>query len=130
MPLILQHRINREDLIANPNVLYVFGDNEQRHGLGGQAAEMRGEPNAVGVATLASPGRFWTDTDYARQCRVIDRDMLPLFVALREGKTVVFPGDGIGTGLARLKESSPMTFDYLRRQVLALRQAALKGASK
>jgi hypothetical protein len=30
---------------------YVFGDNGRRIGFGGQAKEMRGEPNAIGVAT-------------------------------------------------------------------------------
>ena len=130
MPLIFQHRIYREDLQSNPDVLYVFGDNEQRWGMGGQAGEMRGEPNAVGVATLKSPGNFWTDGDYARQCARLDIDMAPLFSALRAGRTVVFPRDGIGTGLARLAETSPMTFDYLRRQVAALGSISARASSR
>jgi hypothetical protein len=117
MPLIFQHRIYRADLKANPHVLYVFGDNERRVGLGGQAAEMRGESNAVGVATLASPGRFWLESDAARQCAVIDADMAPLFDALRHGELVVFPLDGIGTGIADLERRSPTTFAHLRRRI-------------
>jgi hypothetical protein len=42
MPILYQHRIYRMDLIANPNILYVFGDNTKRVGMGGQAGEMRG----------------------------------------------------------------------------------------
>lgn len=98
MPLLLQHRIYRADLRANPDVLYVFGDNEIRRGLGGQAAEMRGEPNAVGVATLRAPGVFWTETETARQCGVIDADLTPAFAALVAGRPVVFPLDGVGSG--------------------------------
>lgn len=125
MPLLLQHRIHRADLQHNPDVLYVFGDNERRVGLGGQAREMRGEPNAVGVATLAAPGVFWTDAGAARQRGVIDADMAPLFDALREGRIVIFPIDGIGTGLADLENRSPLTFAHLRKRVAQLKQEGL-----
>lgn len=122
MPLLLQHRIYRADLQHNPDVLYVFGDNERRVGLGGQAREMRGEPNAVGVATLKAPGVFWTDAGFGRQRGVIDADMAPLFDALREGRIVVFPIDGIGTGLADLENRSPLTFAHLLKRVAQLKQ--------
>lgn len=122
MAVILQSRIYRADLKANPNVIYVFGDNEVRWGLGGQAGEMRGEPNAVGVATLMAPGVFWTDADFERQCAVIDADMHTLFVSAINASLVVFPLDGIGTGLARLATSSPKTFAYLQAQVAALKE--------
>lgn len=51
MPLLFQNTIRRAHLRANPKNLYLFGDNEQRRGLGGLARECRGEPNAVGIAT-------------------------------------------------------------------------------
>lgn len=121
MPLILQSRIYRADLRANPCALYVFGDNERRYGLGGQAAEMRGEPNAVGVATLAAPGMFWREDDAARQCAVIDADMAPLFEAMRHGELIIFPLDGIGTGLADLQRRSPTTFQHLQRRIAELK---------
>lgn len=121
--LILQHRIYRLDLQANPDVLYVFGDNEQRWGRGGQAAEMRGEPNAIGVATLKAPGVFWSDADAAHQCAVIDADLAPVFAALREGRTVVFPLDGIGSGLADLERRSPITWAHLQQRISQLRSA-------
>lgn len=123
MPLILQHRIYRADLRANPIVLYVFGDNEARLGLGGQAREMRGEPNAIGVATLKAPGVFWSGYETERQCAVIDRDLEPLFAALRDGRTVVFPLDGIGTGLARLWMVAPDTWAHLQTRISELKQA-------
>lgn len=121
MPLILQSRIYRADLKANPDVLYVFGDNERRYGLGGQAAEMRGEPNAIGVATLHAPGVFWTDDSAALQNAVIDDDMAPLFEALRADRAVIFPLDGIGTGLADLARRSPITFQHLQARVAELK---------
>lgn len=117
MPLILQSRIYRADLQANPTVLYVFGDNEIRKGLGGQAGEMRGEPNAIGIATLTAPGIFWREDNTFHQMGIIDADMAPLREALREGRHVVFPLDGVGTGLADLANRSPTTFAHLQRRI-------------
>jgi hypothetical protein len=125
VPLILQSRIYRADLRANPNVTYAYGDNEERRGLGGQAAEMRGEPNAVGIATLKAPGVFWKDGHIyaAQQMAVIDADMEPLFEALKADRIVVLPLDGVGTGLADLANRSPTTFAHLQKRVAQLKQA-------
>lgn len=118
--IIRQQWITRQDLRANPGVLYVFGDNEARVGMGGQAKEMRGEPNAVGVATLAAPDWLWHEDDVARQCAVIDFDLLPVVKALFYGKPVVWPLYGIGTGLARLSDASPSTFNHLLTRLIQL----------
>ena len=123
MPLVIQSMILRRDLRANPDILYIFGDNEARVGLGGQAGEMRGEPNAIGVATLAAPGRYWRQDDTARQCSVIDKDLRSARAAIVAGRIVVFPADGIGTGIADLRNRAPDTFAHLERRIAALRQA-------
>lgn len=122
MPLIYQSYIQRVDLKANPSVTYVFGDNEARVGFGGQAAEMRGEPNAIGIATKRSPSEFWNQRETARQCAVIDADMAPLFSLMRQGRLIVFPLAGVGTGLAMLKLQAPATMLYLHKQIDALSQ--------
>lgn len=122
MPLILQSRIYRADLRANPSVTYVFGDNNIRKGLGGQAAEMRGEPNAVGIATLSAPGVFWSDSNHTFQNAQIDEDMEPLFWALDHGEIVVFPLDGVGSGLANLANRSPETWRHLRSRISELKR--------
>lgn len=122
--------VSREDLRRNPGVLYVFGDNLQRAGRGGQAREMRGEPNAVGVATKIAPdmGRyaFFTDDpgDVIAQNRMLDEDMKPLFEHVKRGGIIVWPADGIGTGLSDLPNRSPHTWDYLQQKFAALLKAA------
>jgi hypothetical protein len=123
MSVYLQKWISRADLRANSDALFVFGDNEERWGLGGQAKECRGEPNAVGVATLFAPGHFWRDDIDAnrRQCAVIDHDFAPIFAAAKVGHLIVFPVDGIGTGLADLERRSPATFAHLQRRVAELK---------
>ncbi len=120
-----QKFITREDLQANPDTLYVFGDNERRRGYGGQAKAMRGEPNAVGVRTKRKPARtapddFWTDDTYEQNCRMIDEDLAPVFARLRAGGPVVLPEDGLGTGLAELPARAPRTFAYLQEQLRQL----------
>ena len=53
--IIYQDWITRQDLLDNPDRIYLFGDNVQRQGFGGQAKEMRGEPNAIGIITKKKP---------------------------------------------------------------------------
>ena len=116
MPVIYQKHICRDDLRRNPNAIYLFGDNEARTGLGGQAREMRGEPNAMGIATKRSPHEFWSDEDYCRNTKVIDIDYMKIYLQ-KSMRILVIPSDGIGTGLAELKIRAPLTFDYLRDQM-------------
>jgi len=98
--------ITREMLRAEPDAIFVFGDNAERYGLGGQAKEMRGEPNALGVATLYAPGKFYGANPLREVAIVID-DLCLIGCELANGKTVYVPADGLGTGLARLPESAP-----------------------
>jgi hypothetical protein len=115
--IVYQSRIYRADLRANPDVLYVFGDNAIRKGFGGQAKEMRGEPNARGVATKwypsNHPNAFFSDRQYADAIKIIDEDTFDILLALRFHKTVVFPLDGIGTGLSELPTRAPKIYDYI-----------------
>lgn len=124
--VIFQKIILNEDLrrsyASGLPLLYVFGDNVKRVGMGGQAKEMRYEPNAVGVATLNAPGVFYREDPASvdAQNRTIDRDMKPLFDHVKKGGIVIWPADGIGTGLARLPQASPSTFAYLEDKLGAL----------
>jgi hypothetical protein len=126
MPVVYQKFIFRADLRANPDVLYLFGDNEQRQGKGGQAKEMRGEPNAVGVRTKAKPATtsdsYWTDENSEQQRAMIDSDLEPARRALSAGRVVVVPLDGLGTGLSELNQRAPMTDFHLRREIVKLEQ--------
>ena len=117
MPVIYQKRICRDDLRRNPNAIYIFGDNEARTGIGGQAREMRGEPNAFGFATKKSPYEFWSDETYLNNTRVINSDYSKIYRQKVPIKILVVPSDGIGTGLAELKIRAPHTFDYLQDQM-------------
>lgn len=120
--ILFQRVIRREDLRRNPQVLYVFGDNVERKGMGGLAAECRGEQNAAGVATKFTAHEFYRNDpiDVAVQNRIIDGDMKSLFNLLKLGGIVVWPAAGIGRGLARLPEFAPLTFDHIESKLGAL----------
>ena len=118
MKIIYQKRIYREDLQANPNVYYLFGDNVKHIGLGGQAAEMRGEPNAIGIPTKTAPGMadedFFNDRDFAKNIDVI-AEAFHKVTELPKDSIVVIPLNGLGTGLAELDTRAPRTYSYLRK---------------
>ena len=114
MPILLQKFISRSDLQANKHVMYAFGDNLEEAGFGGQAKEMRGEPNALGIPTKASPYMFLSDVAHYKL--VTHRYNLifeQIEVAMKARKLLVWPLDGIGTGLADLKNKAPMCWAYL-----------------
>ena len=103
--------ITRELVQAETHKLFVFGDNLLRYGLGGQAKEMRGEPNTIGIITKFCPamteGSFLNDEFYKRWLEVSANDILQIFLFIY---IVVWPKAGIGTGLAQLPKRAPTIF--------------------
>lgn len=126
MPVLFQKFIFRVDCEANAkqDVLYVFGDNVVRKGLGGQAKEMRGAPNCVGVATKWTPtsgsNAYFSDLEYDEIVKIIDKDLEPVVYALEHGATVIIPLDGLGTGLSELPQRAPKIDAYLKARIQEL----------
>lgn len=119
-----QKWIMRADLLANPEALYLFGDNADRKGLGGQAKEMRGEINSIGIRTKYKPdddeASFFNDdlqNRFQNQCDMIERDLSKVFRHLRDGGMLIIPADGLGSGLSQLPERAPMTNRFLLGQL-------------
>lgn len=118
MNLIIERsrHITRAHLRLHPGKTFLFGDNLMRVGYGGQAREMRGEPNAVGIPTkkrpTSDPGAFFSDLEFERNKAAIDRAFDRL-AGLAPGSIVVIPAAGLGTGRADLAARAPRTFLYL-----------------
>lgn len=110
-------RYTDDDVKANPDKIFVFGDNVQRTGTGGQA-QIRNNPNAFGIATKLKPSNrvdaFMSDNDLENNKKIIDSDIQKI---LDQNKPLVFPKDGFGTGLAKLKEKAPRTYEYLKQRL-------------
>lgn len=123
--VIRQKWIMRADLKNNSErAVYLFGDNVARVGLGGQAKEMRGEHNAIGIATKRLPSMddeaFFSDDDFVANCRIITEDIRAAFSARSRGLIVVIPADGLGTGLSELPKRAPRTNAFLEGLLSAL----------
>lgn len=119
MIIIRQKFISREDIKNNPTILYVFGDNLQRRGFGGQAKEMRGEKNSHGIATKrrmshGAPEDYFHDGEKDVE-GLLDTEFNNLIKKVYYDKyqAIIVPADGIGTGLACLKEYAPEALEYI-----------------
>lgn len=128
MPVIYKKHTTRQYVQDNPEMLFLFGDNVAGYGLGGQAKEMRGEPNAVGVPTKIMPTTAYEAYWYDAQFEAATRILAPIFQQIRLGwligdyNTVVIPKDGLGTGLAKLDETAPKIFKYIQQQIKQLEE--------
>lgn len=104
----------RDDLI------FVFGDNLKRVGMGGQAI-IRTQPNAQGVATKRlpsmAPSAFFSETNENDLDSVVD-DLAEVWSALKEGLTVVIPvtAEGkpsLGLERAELPQRAPSIYNTI-----------------
>lgn len=117
--IVVVDRYRRADLRASPDTLFVFGDNVSTLGRGGQARECRGEPNAVGIPTKWHPmmddASFFTDDALDKVRPRIQAEFRRLSRHLSNGRDVVWPREGVGTGLAQLPQRAPAVAAYIDR---------------
>ena len=110
--------ITRDKVKENPDVLYLFGDNLLRKGLGGQAKEMRGEPNTLGIVSKKYPsnssGSFYSDEDFYSWLQVFSADIRSLAERINSGqyKALVIPQ--IEVKLSDLPNNAPRIWKYLK----------------
>lgn len=127
MLVMRQFRIHRQDIQANKRVLYIFGDNLERVGFGGQAREMRGEPNSFGIATKRKAAHgtddcYFHDNQFDIEL-ILQEEFNRLYKAVEENdyQAIVVPFDGIGTGLSRLPEFAPKLLRKINYLLINLR---------
>ena len=100
----------------HPDKLFIFGDNLDRYGKKGQAI-IRDEPNTFGIATKVEPtmkkSAFFDDAPSCFQ--VVDEDIDRMFELAKDKgfKFIVVPWEGIGTGLAKLREKAPKLLRHI-----------------
>ena len=107
-----------EMCLNNKDKIYVFGDNSMRTGKGGQA-QIRGCSNVIGVVTKKSPSKsdnaFFDDSFDSFDLILNDLKLLYWYHKnkLYDNRTMVFPKDGLGTGLSELPTRAPFIYKQL-----------------
>ncbi len=108
------------DVMKSPSKFFVFGDNCERWGKGGQAL-IRDQRNSIGLRTKKKPDNlsssFFNDLEYQKNCQLILEDILTIKEKQLNGSVIVLSKNGYGTGLAKLSERSPETFNYLNESL-------------
>jgi len=115
MPILFKKFITRKEVQDNCGLAwYVFGDNVEGKGLGGQAKEMRGESNSIGIPTKFAPGTNTRDYFYdSLYIKVIFQYFSSPLIRIEnilswdDGGIIVWPADGLGTNRAELKTRAP-----------------------
>jgi len=108
--IIRQTWITREDLRANPDIIYVYGDNAAREGQRGLARQMRHEPNAHAVSISWGPFESFCLSTFEAAADKIDADLVALLD--RQPRLIIWPL----TGLVPEFQTMPEELKLLLRQ--------------
>ena len=108
----------REEVAADTNAVYLFGDNYKQQGTdvvpSATQAVIRGLPNAIGIPTkhdqYTGDHSYLSDKDLPKFKRSTIKGLM---TAIRSGKIIVVPADGIGTGSAQLSNRAPQCAAYI-----------------
>lgn len=116
LPLLV-HRYSPAMCESYPDTLFVFGDNLERKGTGGQAI-IRDCDNAFGIPTKRLPSMegnaFFSDQD--DEFAAVDKALDALELRAKT-HAIVWPADGIGSGRAQLNQRSPKIAQHLEREI-------------
>jgi len=115
----------RDQVARDTDSVYVFGDNSEDaiscYVPSSTQAVIRSLPNTLGISTKRNRRwehrSFFSDEDYELFMSYLETKIDILKFKLYEGKTIVFPQDGLGTGKAMLKEKAPLCWEYLCKRL-------------
>lgn len=113
--IVQEEWYNLQSCLAKPDHLFIFGDNMMRIGKGGQA-QIRGINNSMGVATKRAPGMSPEDffSNQLDEMEIIHDDLKKIKdVNFYDTYIIVFPKDGLGTGLSQLPQRAPILNNFL-----------------
>jgi|TARA_Y100000310_G_C20433833_1_gene692762 hypothetical protein len=108
-------RVTPEVCKANPDVLFVFGDNCEGWGKKGQSI-IRNEPNTIGIPTKKSPYVYMSDEEFEDNKKVLQASFMQIEESAPHYEEVFFIPN-IGLGNADLQNRAPKTYDLLIKYI-------------
>ena len=103
---------------ANPHYLFVFGDNLLEKGHGGQAV-IRDLPNTFGIPTKREPNKkdtaYFSDKDEEMHAVIDSISILNFICNSKVFEKIIFPKNGIGTGMSHTKSKSPTIYGVMKK---------------
>ena len=113
MTIIQKEYFSIKQCNKNPKNLYVFGDNSNRIGRGGQAI-IRNCSNSFGIVTKLLPSTndkaYFNDDKFVMHLFYIEADINRLKEESKNYDNIVFPKAGLGTGLSDMPNKCPKLF--------------------
>ena len=110
-----QIRLTPQIVERHQDKTFIFGDNLERVGTGGQAI-VRGLTNTYGIRTKKSPrndkASYFYDSDFIWFTTVVLEDFVKI-QKLNQTSSIVFCETGYGNGLAKLPTQAPRCYKYL-----------------
>jgi hypothetical protein len=110
--------ITRDDLKANRDWIYVYGDNVKREGRRGLAREMRGEPNAHAISISWCPFDPYSPETHEDAKREIEADLKAL--ADRNPACMIWPMAGIVPEFLTIPDDTYQHLRLMARQFLGV----------
>jgi len=111
-------RYSIETVKKYPNKIFVFGDNLEGRGKAGQAI-IRDQNNSFGIPTKRKPSMnedsFFSDKNDEKE--IVINKLKELYSIGLSKKEIVFPLDGLGTGLSKMETMSPNIFNLMNEYI-------------
>ncbi len=126
---ITNYRYEKRLLDHFSDDVFVFGDNMIEKGTAGQAC-IRYLPNSFGIPTKRvpsmHPSSFFSDKD--DEIEAVQQALQKL-KEIGERNTIVFPSSRIGSGLARIQDTSPLIFNLIEHELSKIHPLYSMGRS-
>jgi len=114
--IIYQKRVYPEDLESNPQVYYLFSDNDKRNG----HWKFRENKNFLGIRIKNDEHSFddsyWSDTTYEDNISKIQMDFKKVQDILKQFIPVVYSDQTFNLNISEYQIKSPKTYKYFAKK--------------
>ena len=114
--IIYQKRVYPEDLEANPQVYYMFSDNDKRSG----HWKFRDHKNFLGIRIKNDEHSFdnsyWSDTTYEDNISKIQMDFKKVQDILKQFIPVIYSEQTFNLNISEYQIKSPKTYEYFAKK--------------